>query len=215
MTNLFSSFDPCTGTFSLNWLSSFIFIFIKPYKFWMKNNISYLVFIKILKNLHAEFKLIMSYNGSNLMILSMFFMILIINSIGLVPYIFTSSSHLIFSLSLSLPLWMGLMIYGWFMKTNFMLAHLLPTGSPVLLMPFLVLIELTSNLIRPGSLAVRLSANMIAGHLLMSLMGSNSNFSLMFILMLLFMMFMLFELAVAFIQSYVFVTLMTLYSSEI
>nr|YP_009947345.1 ATP synthase F0 subunit 6 [Metidiocerus sp. ZB-2019]QOH91843.1 ATP synthase F0 subunit 6 [Metidiocerus sp. ZB-2019] len=217
MTNLFSTFDPCTGMLSLNWLSSILMFILMPQKYWVMSNKNSLIINLSIKTLHQEMKLIMPYNGSTLMMMSMFLMIMYNNIMGLLPYIFTSSSHLIFSLSLALPLWLSFMIYGWLNKTNLMFTHLVPSGTPGVLMPFMVLIETISNLIRPGSLAVRLTANMIAGHLLMSLLGTNtvSSMILVSVSMVVFIVLMIFEFAVAIIQSYVFMTLTTLYSSEI
>nr|WEP24840.1 ATP synthase F0 subunit 6 [Metidiocerus sp.] len=217
MTNLFSTFDPCTGMLSLNWLSSILMFILIPQKYWLMSNKNSLMINSSIKTLHQEMKLIMPYKGSTLMMMSMFLMIMYNNIMGLLPYIFTSSSHLIFSLSLALPMWLSFMAYGWLNKTNLMFAHLVPSGTPGVLMPFMVLIETISNLIRPGSLAVRLTANMIAGHLLMSLLGTNtvSSMVLVSLSMVVFIMLMIFEFAVAIIQSYVFMTLTTLYSSEI
>nr|AHX42580.1 ATP synthase F0 subunit 6 [Helotrephes semiglobosus semiglobosus] len=220
MTNLFSTFDPATSNFlSLNWLSTLIFMLFLPYQFWMINNRNSMLMNLIMKKLNSEFKtLLMSKTTNTIMLLSLFMFILINNSMGLLPYIFTSSSHLIYTLTLALPLWLSLMIFGWLNKTKYMLAHLVPSGTPTLLMPLMVLIETTSNIIRPGSLAVRLTANMIAGHLLMSLLGNNmsSMKTIMLPLMLLVqIMLMLFETAVAIIQAYVFSVLSTLYSSEV
>nr|QZZ18353.1 ATP synthase F0 subunit 6 [Sobrala sp. SL-2021a] len=216
MTNLFSVFDPCTGKFSLNWMSSLIFIFILPCNYWTHPSKNMLLVNLVSSNLSKEMKSLMSYSGTTLIFLSMFMLILINNLMGLLPYIFTASSHLVFSLALALPMWLSFMLFGWIKKTNNMFSHLVPSGTPSILMPFMVLIETISNLIRPGSLAVRLTANMIAGHLLMSLLGNNTN-SMMVMLstMIMFMILMMFELAVSMIQSYVFMTLSTLYSSEI
>nr|YP_010531272.1 ATP synthase F0 subunit 6 [Mileewa mira]UXX17531.1 ATP synthase F0 subunit 6 [Mileewa mira] len=216
MTNLFSVFDPCTGFFSLNWMSTFLFIIILPYNFWLMPNKILLNFNMLIIMVSKEMNSLMKYKGNNLIMISLFLFILINNLWGLLPYVFTSSSHISFSLSLALPMWLSFMLFGWINKTNKMFSHLVPIGTPTILMPFMVLIETISNFIRPGSLAVRLSANMIAGHLLMSLLGSTSNnLMLISILMIILMMLMMFELAVSIIQSYVFLTLTTLYSSEI
>nr|YP_009868529.1 ATP synthase F0 subunit 6 [Cofana yasumatsui]QKG63359.1 ATP synthase F0 subunit 6 [Cofana yasumatsui] len=215
MNNLFTVFDPCTGLLSLNWMSTFIFISLLPKNYWVVNNKIILILKFTLKKMHLEIKSLMNLKGSSLIMISIFILIMFNNLMGLLPYIFTSSSHLTFSLALAVPLWLALMLFGWMNKTNNMFTHLVPTGTPSILMPFMVLIETISNLIRPGSLAVRLMANMIAGHLLMSLLGNNNSMPLMTMLMFLFIMMMLFELAVAIIQSYVFMTLMNLYSSEI
>nr|YP_010582900.1 ATP synthase F0 subunit 6 [Aguriahana juglandis]UGN61320.1 ATP synthase F0 subunit 6 [Aguriahana juglandis] len=215
MNNLFSVFDPCTGMLSLNWLSTMIFIIMMPYKMWITENKISLMLKLISKTLNKEMSMLMKYKGTNLIMISMFMLILFNNLMGLMPYVFTSSAHLTFSLTLALPMWMSLMLFGWMNKTNSMFCHLVPTGTPGILMPFMVMIETVSNIIRPGSLAVRLTANMIAGHLLMSLLGSNLSATVLIMTFIIFITLMLFELAVAVIQSYVFMTLMTLYSSEI
>nr|UFK32222.1 ATP synthase F0 subunit 6 [Aguriahana sp. 1 BY-2021a] len=215
MNNLFSVFDPCTGMLSMNWLSTFIFIMMMPYKFWLTENKISLLMKLITKTLNKEMSMLMKYKGTNLMMISLFMLIMYINLMGLMPYVFTSSAHLTFSLTMALPMWMSFMMFGWLNKTNNMFCHLVPTGTPGILMPFMVMIETVSNIIRPGSLAVRLTANMIAGHLLMSLLGSNTSAMILILTFIIFMMLMIFELAVAMIQSYVFMTLMTLYSSEI
>nr|YP_010879003.1 ATP synthase F0 subunit 6 [Batracomorphus matsumurai]WHE42655.1 ATP synthase F0 subunit 6 [Batracomorphus matsumurai] len=211
MMNLFSNFDPCTGKMSLNWLSSMIFIFILPKKFWKKNNIYESMINKMIKFINEEIKMNSSYKSIKLMFSVLIMFILVNNIMGLVPYVFTSSSHLVFSLSFSLPLWTAYMMFGWKKNTKIMMANMLPKNTPSMLMPLMILIEFTSNLIRPMSLAVRLSANMIAGHLMFSLMGEKN----MILMMMIMMLMMMFELAVAIIQSYVFMTLMTLYSKEV
>nr|ANT45798.1 ATP synthase F0 subunit 6 [Adelphocoris lineolatus] len=221
MANLFSTFDPSTSiNLSLNWMSIMIGMMIMPSLYWMMPSRYNMMFNMLNNNLYKEFKMLLGINsfGMTIMIISLFMYILLNNMMGLLPYIFTSSSHLVFTLTLALPMWMSLMIYGWINKYQMMFAHLIPTGTPMMLMPFMVLIETTSNLIRPGSLAVRLTANMIAGHLLMSLLGNNmldNNTMIMPLIMLIQALLMMFETAVSIIQAYVFSILMTLYSSEV
>lgn len=106
-------------------------------------------------------------------------------------------------------------MYGWLNKTNSIFSHLVPNGTPGILMPFIVLIETIRNIIRPGSLAVRLTANIIAGHLLITLLGRDKSIVILISTIIIFTGLIIFELAVALIQSYVFITLMTLYSREI
>nr|YP_009713613.1 ATP synthase F0 subunit 6 [Paramacrosteles nigromaculatus]QGG46171.1 ATP synthase F0 subunit 6 [Paramacrosteles nigromaculatus] len=216
MTNLFSVFDPATGFLSLNWLSM-ILIILTPNPYWNTPSKIVCVMLMINKKLSNEINMHLKSSETSIILISLFMFILMNNILGLLPYVFTASAHLSFSLSMALTLWISLMLYGWINKTNGMLIHLVPIGTPYPLMPFMVLIETISNIIRPGSLAVRLSANMIAGHLLMSLLGNNliENSMLLTLMMWLFMGLMMFEMAVAFIQSYVFMTLSTLYSSEI
>lgn len=99
-----------------------------------------------------------------------------------------------------------------------MLAHCVPLGTPPVLMPFMVLIETIRNLIRPGTLAVRLAANMIAGHLLLVLLGNqgpNLRSAFLIVLLITQILLLVLESAVAVIQSYVFAVLATLYSREV
>nr|YP_010596127.1 ATP synthase F0 subunit 6 [Acanthaspis pedestris]WAJ48459.1 ATP synthase F0 subunit 6 [Acanthaspis pedestris] len=221
MTNLFSTFDPATTiNMSLNWTSTFLSFIMIPSSFWLIQS-RYSSMIKLIyKKLYQEFKMLLGPNtlGFTIMFISMFMFILFNNMMGLLPYVFTSSSHLVYTMSLAIPMWMSLMMFGWINHSKHMFAHLIPEGSPPLLMPFMVCIETISNIIRPGSLAVRLTANMIAGHLLMCLLGNNvtnSKEMIIPILMSIQIMLMLFETAVSIIQAYVFSVLSTLYTSEV
>nr|AXS65524.1 ATP synthase F0 subunit 6 [Laemophloeidae sp. KM-2017] len=222
MANLFSSFDPSTNfNLSLNWISSLIGVLLIPPMFWLIPSRLNILWINIIMILHKEYKILISnfnIKGSTLIFISLFSFILFNNFLGLFPYIFTSTSHLILTLSLALPLWLSFMIFGWINNTTHMLAHLVPQGTPPILMPFMVCIETISNIIRPGTLAVRLSANMIAGHLLMTLLGNTGPSlpsMLISLLIIVQILLLVLESAVAIIQSYVFAVLSTLYSSEV
>nr|YP_007627100.1 ATP synthase F0 subunit 6 [Sphinx morio]AGG40699.1 ATP synthase F0 subunit 6 [Sphinx morio] len=223
MSNLFSIFDPSTNLFnlSINWVSTILGMMFLPYSFWMIPNRHFMIWNFILNKLHNEFKTLLKNNyfsGSTFIFISMFSFVLFNNFLGLFPYIFTSTSHLTLTLSISLPLWLSFMLYGWINNYQHMFIHMIPQGTPGILMPFMVLIETISNIIRPGTLAVRLTANMIAGHLLMTLLSSTGpNLSYLFIFMLIIIQIMLLilESAVAIIQSYVIAILSTLYSSEV
>nr|QHZ87470.1 ATP synthase F0 subunit 6 [Orthetrum albistylum] len=223
MTNLFSVFDPTTSMFnmSLNWVSTMIAIIMMPMMFWLIPTRMTIMWNMITTTLHNEFKTLLgtnSFNGTTFMFISVFSLILFNNFMGLFPYIFTSTSHLVFTLTLSLPLWISFMVYGWINHTQHMFAHLVPQGTPAVLMPFMVCIETISNLIRPGTLAVRLAANMIAGHLLMTLLGntgSSISYSILSVLIVTQIALLTLESAVSIIQSYVFAVLSTLYSSEV
>nr|YP_009441660.1 ATP synthase F0 subunit 6 [Byturus ochraceus]AOY39179.1 ATP synthase F0 subunit 6 [Byturus ochraceus] len=222
MANLFSSFDPSTNmNLSLNWLSTILFFLFIPSMFWLIPSRMNMLWIKIIMTLHNEFKILLgntNIKGSTLMFISLFSIILFNNFLGLFPYIFTSTSHLTLTLSLALPLWLSFMIYGWINNTIHMFAHLVPQGTPPILMPFMVCIETISNMIRPGTLAIRLSANMIAGHLLMTLLGNTGSMLSIYLINILIIVqlaLLTLELAVSIIQSYVFAVLATLYSSEV
>nr|ALO76788.1 ATP synthase F0 subunit 6 [Loberonotha olivascens] len=221
MANLFSSFDPTTNfSLSLNWLSTMLALLFIPPMFWLIPSRLNMLWITIIMTLHKEFKILINspIKGSTLILISLFSFILFNNFLGLFPYIFTSTSHMVLTLALALPLWLSFMIYGWTNNTIHMFAHLVPQGTPAVLMPFMVCIETISNIIRPGTLAIRLSANMIAGHLLMTLLGNTGpsmSLILLNVLIIVQLLLLVLESAVSIIQSYVFAVLSTLYSSEV
>nr|YP_009128362.1 ATP synthase F0 subunit 6 [Tribolium confusum]AJP09526.1 ATP synthase F0 subunit 6 [Tribolium confusum] len=221
MANLFSSFDPSTNwSTSLNWMSTLLGILIIPPMFWLIPSRINFMWNKILMSLHKEFLTLLGPKNKTaaLTFITIFSLILFNNFLGLFPYIFTSTSHMVLTLTLALPLWLSFMLFGWLNNSIHMLAHLVPQGTPPVLMPFMVCIETISNLIRPGTLAIRLSANMIAGHLLMTLLGNTGTMlsTLMLnILIIVQILLLTLESAVAIIQSYVFAVLSTLYSSEV
>nr|YP_009158235.1 ATP synthase F0 subunit 6 [Papilio demoleus]AKN78914.1 ATP synthase F0 subunit 6 [Papilio demoleus] len=224
MNNLFSIFDPSTNIFnlSLNWCSTFIGLLFIPYSFWFIPNRHFILWNFILNKLHNEFKMLLSTNsinkGSTFIFISLFSFVLFNNFLGLFPYIFTSTSHLTISLSISLSLWLSFMLYGWINNYQHMFIHMIPQGTPTILMPFMVLIETISHIIRPGTLAVRWAANMIYGHLVLTLLsstGNNMSFELLCIEMFMQILLWILESAVAVIQAYVISILSTLYSSEV
>nr|AVE15701.1 ATP synthase F0 subunit 6 [Tenodera sinensis] len=224
MTNLFSVFDPSSNilNLSINWMSTFIGLMLIPTSLWLIPSRSTMLWNLIINKLHEEFKLLIGKKkinkGSTFIFISTFSIILYNNFMGLFPYIFTSTSHMVMTLTLALPLWLSFMLFGWINNTKHMFAHLVPQGTPGALMPFMVCIETISNVIRPGTLAIRLAANMIAGHLLMTLLGNTGSTMMMSLLPLLIItqiLLLTLESAVAVIQSYVFAVLSTLYSSEV
>nr|YP_009171517.1 ATP synthase F0 subunit 6 [Pseudothericles compressifrons]AJW76360.1 ATP synthase F0 subunit 6 [Pseudothericles compressifrons] len=222
MTNLFSSFDPSTNimNLSINWTSAFIGIMLVPSMFWIMPSRLNFMWSNLNFNLHKEFKVLLgnNSNGMTLIFISLFGILLFNNFMGLFPYIFTSTSHMALTFSIALPLWMSFMLFGWVNNTKHMFAHLVPQGTPGPLMSFMVIIETISNIIRPGTLAIRLAANMIAGHLLLTLMGNTGpmlSYSILSILLMSQVLLFILESAVAMIQAYVFSVLSTLYSSEV
>nr|AQP27814.1 ATP synthase F0 subunit 6 [Astalotermes sp. B TB-2017] len=224
MSNLFSIFDPTTeiSSLPLNWTSTAIGLLLIPTSIWLIPSRNSMMVSLLMNKLHQEMKTILSKGnenkGNSFILTSLFLMILMNNFLGLFPYIFTSTSHLTLTLTLALPLWLSFMLFGWIKNTNHMFEHLVPQGTPTMLMPFMVVIETISNLIRPGTLAVRLTANMIAGHLLLTLLGNNGpalSHTLLTVLIIAQILLLILEGAVAVIQSYVFAILSTLYSSEV
>nr|WKK30214.1 ATP synthase subunit 6 [Symmorphus murarius] len=221
MSNLFSIFDPHTSIKdTYNWISIIIPLILFPKMFWFKPSKLFSAIKMIIMFLFNElFNLMNKYNLNNIFFfLVLFYLLVMMNFIGLFPYIFTPTSHLIISLPLSLSIWLSIMFFNWTKKTNLSFAHLVPLGTPTLLMSFMVIIETISNIIRPGTLAIRLSANMIAGHLLLCLLGSTGpnlkNTIIIVILLITQIMLFTLEMAVSIIQSYVFTMLSSLYSNE-
>uniref|UniRef100_A0AAT9FFB5 ATP synthase subunit a n=1 Tax=Haemaphysalis megaspinosa TaxID=1155002 RepID=A0AAT9FFB5_9ACAR len=220
MNNLFSIFDPSTSSwFSWNWCSMTIFMVMYPSLFW-KSSSMFIISWKILlsKFFQEMMNNLKPYKYKNILFfISIFILILFSNILGLFPYVFTASSHLIFTMYLAFPIWLSMIIFSLFNKFNKFMSHLVPIGSPIFLSAFMVLIETVSNLIRPITLSVRLMANMISGHLLIHLLSSLSLIShfMMFISLPIMILLMILETAVAIIQSFVFITLISLYINEV
>nr|AAM70781.1 ATP synthase 6 [Tangara mexicana]AAM98550.1 ATPase subunit 6 [Tangara mexicana]AAM98552.1 ATPase subunit 6 [Tangara mexicana] len=155
-----------------------------------------------------------------LILTSLMIFLLLINLLGLLPYTFTPTTQLSMNLALAFPLWLATLLTGLRNQPSATLAHLLPEGTPTPLIPALILIETTSLLIRPLALGVRLTANLTAGHLLIQLISTATTalFSTMPLVSLLTMLILLLltilEVAVAMIQAYVFVLLLSLYLQE-
>nr|YP_009107633.1 ATP synthase F0 subunit 6 [Serinus albogularis]AIU44844.1 ATP synthase F0 subunit 6 [Serinus albogularis] len=155
-----------------------------------------------------------------LILTSLMIFLLLINLLGLLPYTFTPTTQLSMNLALAFPLWLATLLTGLRNQPSASLAHLLPEGTPTPLIPALILIETTSLLIRPLALGVRLTANLTAGHLLIQLISTATValFTTMPVLSLLTLLVLLLltilEVAVAMIQAYVFVLLLSLYLQE-
>nr|BAK23087.1 ATPase subunit 6 [Danio erythromicron] len=155
-----------------------------------------------------------------LMLTSLMVFLITINLLGLLPYTFTPTTQLSLNMGFAVPLWLATVIIGMQNQPTIALGHLLPEGTPVALIPALIIIETISLLIRPLALGVRLTANLTAGHLLIQLIATA-----VFVLMpmmptvailtatVLFLLTLL-EVAVAMIQAYVFVLLLSLYLQE-
>nr|YP_009104469.1 ATP synthase F0 subunit 6 [Heliornis fulica]AHA13329.1 ATP synthase F0 subunit 6 [Heliornis fulica]QOD97618.1 ATP synthase F0 subunit 6 [Heliornis fulica] len=151
---------------------------------------------------------------------SLMMLLLIINLLGLLPYTFTPTTQLSMNLALAFPLWLATLLTGLRNQPSISLGHLLPEGTPTVLIPALIMIETTSLLIRPLALGVRLTANLTAGHLLIQLISTATvallpimpSISLLTSLVLLLLTIL--EVAVAMIQAYVFVLLLSLYLQE-
>ena len=146
---------------------------------------------------------------------------MLLNLLGLFPYVFTVGTHIIITFGISLSILVAVTILG---IKNFkfdFFSMLMPQGAPMGLAPLLVLIETASYLSRAISLGVRLAANLSAGHLLFAILASFSYKMLvndMLFLSLFPIGIMVFitvlEIAVAMIQAYVFCLLTTIYLED-
>nr|WNX94990.1 ATP synthase F0 subunit 6 [Notropis topeka] len=155
-----------------------------------------------------------------LLLTSLMVFLITINMLGLLPYTFTPTTQLSLNMGLAVPLWLATVIIGMRNQPTVALGHLLPEGTPIPLIPVLIIIETISLFIRPLALGVRLTANLTAGHLLIQLIATA-----VFVLLpmmptvailtaaVLFLLTLL-EVAVAMIQAYVFVLLLSLYLQE-
>nr|BAU45915.1 ATPase subunit 6 [Cobitis sp. CBM-ZF-13198] len=155
-----------------------------------------------------------------LLLASLMIFLVTINMLGLLPYTFTPTTQLSLNMGFAVPLWLATVLIGMRNQPTVALGHLLPEGTPIPLIPILIIIETISLFIRPLALGVRLTANLTAGHLLIQLIATA-----VFVLLpmmptvailtatVLFLLTLL-EVAVAMIQAYVFVLLLSLYLQE-
>nr|APF46510.1 ATP6 [Dicrurus balicassius] len=155
-----------------------------------------------------------------LILTSLMMFLLLINLLGLLPYTFTPTTQLSMNLALAFPLWLATLLTGLRNQPSVSLGHLLPEGTPTPLIPALILIETISLLIRPLALGVRLTANLTAGHLLIQLISTatvtlaSTMPAVSLITLLVLLLLTILEVAVAMIQAYVFVLLLSLYLQE-
>jgi ATP synthase subunit 6 len=156
-------------------------------------------------------------------ILCLFLFVLVANVIGLIPYSFTITSHLIVTFALSLGVFVGINVICLKEHGFRILSLFLPSGSSLGLAFLLVPIELVSYIFRPISLAVRLFANMMAGHTLLKviagfswsmLLSTGFIFCFHFLPLIILVILMGLELAVACIQAYVFTILSCIYLND-
>nr|BBB04447.1 ATPase subunits 6 [Pterygotrigla ryukyuensis]BBM90035.1 ATPase subunits 6 [Pterygotrigla ryukyuensis] len=155
-----------------------------------------------------------------LLLASLTLFLITMNMLGLLPYTFTPTTQLSLNLGLAIPLWLSTVIVGMRNQPTRSLGHLLPEGTPVPLIPVLIIIETISLFIRPLALGVRLTANLTAGHLLIQLIATaafvllSSMPAVAALTCTVLVLLTLLEVAVAMIQAYVFVLLLTLYLQE-
>ena len=157
------------------------------------------------------------------MLFTLFTFLLCSNLIGMIPYSFTTTSHFVVTFGLSVSVFIAVTIIGFQIHGLHFFSFLLPPGAPLILSPFLVVIELVSYVFRAISLGVRLFANMMAGHTLVKILSgfawsmlslsgvlklaASIPFVVVFALMFL-------EVGVACLQAYVFTILTCIYLND-
>nr|QXJ42331.1 ATP synthase F0 subunit 6 [Sepiadarium kochi] len=227
MTDIFSSFDDHNSTlFSMHlmtWIISLWSLFFINSSYWI--NTSNLTNIMSLPKQAINIQITRSYSmnlgGFSLMISSLFITIINFNMLGLIPYVFSTTSHLAMTFTLALPLWLSLIMSSYMNNPYSSLASMLPLGTPTFLIPFLPIIESLSILVRPITLSIRLAANISAGHIILTLVGqyltslimTNSMLITMLVLVIQISYF-IFEIGIGIIQGYIFSLLITLYTDD-
>jgi len=150
-------------------------------------------------------------------VFTLFMFILFCNLIGMIPYTFTVTSHIIVTFAMALIVFIGVTIIGFARHGLHFLKLFVPSGVPMALLPLLVVIEVLSYLIRPISLSVRLFANMTAGHTMLKVFASfvvmlgvlGGWAPLAFVVALTAL-----EIGIAFLQAYVFTILTCIYLND-
>lgn len=155
--------------------------------------------------------------GIYLFIGSIFTTLCLLNFLAIFPHLFSATSHILVTLPFSYIFWLSVIRFIWIRSFTNFLSHLIPVGTPIFLIRFIVIVEILRNFIRPLALTFRLTANIIAGHLLISLIGG-AIIKLPVLLIILSIpiksILVFIELGVSIIQAYVFSTLILLYISE-
>lgn len=154
-------------------------------------------------------------------VLFIFTFILFSNLIGLLPYGFTITGHIIFTFQIAFSIFFGITLINLFNNQLSFFNLFVPSGVPKPLILFLVVIEVVSYLIRPFSLSVRLFANMLAGHTLLNILSAFifnvfKKYALISFLPLVFIIFIIvLEFCIAIVQAYIFSILTCIYLNDI
>lgn len=228
MIDIFSTFDPATSE---------LYIF-SPWLFWSINTIILTLIFPLFWSSPSQTYWILSLPlnimvdqrsrtttthlaGLTTLLVSLYIILTLTNFVGIVPYVFSTSSHLIFTLSFGLPLWLALILSRACYRPITTLAALLPAGAPAWLNPFLILIETVRTVVRPITLSFRLAANISAGHIVLSLIGVYLIYALLagawlprLTLYLIQVGYTLFEVGICIVQAYIFCLLLSLYTND-
>ena len=153
------------------------------------------------------------------LIFTTFLIILFSNLLGMIPYSFTVTSHLILTFSLALAIFVGINILGILKNRTHFLSLFFPPGAPLALAPLLVFIELVSYGFRVLSLSIRLFANLMSGHTLLKILSTFgwatiSYWGLIAIPLVIIFLVTGLELAIGFLQAYIFSVLLCIYIND-
>ena len=148
-------------------------------------------------------------------IFTLFMFVLLGNLLGMVPYSFTFTSHIVVTFAMAIMIFIGVTILGFVRHGMHFFSFFAPPGTPVVMLPLLVPIEIISYLSRPISLSVRLFANMLAGHTLIKVIaGFIALFGVAGVPFALVVALTGLEILIAFLQAYVFAILTCLYIND-
>jgi len=209
----------------------YIFLILASINFYLKNyaTMKSTLFIQVITTVYSFiFQIVKSQLKSRghiyfPLFLFLFFFLASCNLLGMFPYAFTLTSHFLFTFALSLIMFFGINIIAFGKFGISFLGSFLPKGVPIMLTPFIVLIEMVSYIFRLFSLAIRLFANMTSGHILIKILGSFT-FQLFYIpksllmfqasLIAIITLLMCIEFFVAILQTYVFTMLNCIYLKD-
>jgi ATP synthase subunit 6 len=156
-------------------------------------------------------------------IFTLFMLIATLNIVGIVPYTFSPTAHIAITFGMSLSIWLACTILGFKIYGSDYLSMFMPSGSPIGLAPFLVIIEIVSYVAKAITLGVRLAANLTAGHLLFAILAgftwkmliAGGLISILSIFPMLIVIFItILEIGVALIQAYVFSLLTIIFLND-
>lgn len=226
LRDLFSSFDPQTNILGANifiWVITIISPLIYFSIFWTCINIHTITFLKKISFIKLQAFRTFSLNLPGLphIIIVLFLFFSTLNLLGLFPYVFRATSHLIFTFTFGLPFWAAIIISRARFSPSYFLASLLPGGAPSWLNPFLTLIETVRTTVQPGTLSFRIAANIRAGHIVIGLLALyliiaywELAWKAIILLALIHVGYLLFEGGISVVQRYIFCLLLTLYSDN-
>nr|WIL10297.1 ATP synthase F0 subunit 6 [Nothopoda sp.] len=213
MFNLFSSFDLFFFNFPLMSLIFFMLIFLN---FWIIN-FKMMLSKMLYKFMFNSFVMLKNKKFNKMMMIYMMIFMLFVfymNFFGSIPYNIPLTSQASVVLMFCMMNWLMINMFLFFNLYKSFLVHCIPEGTPIMMIFFLFIIEIISNLIRPLTLMLRLMGNIIAGHIFINLIFSlMMNMGSCFFLLYLF--YMSVELFIGFLQAYIMSTLIMMYYSDL